>query len=74
MASFNRKVEAMSMAITLLQDLVTNETELEMEHWLIPAANPDVSIRRQEAIQRLMKIVNERILKTQTMNTILHNI
>ena len=64
----------MSMAITLLQDLVTNETELEMEHWLIPAANPDVSIRRQEAIQRLMKIVNERILKTHTMNTILHNI
>ena len=34
-STFNRKVESMSMAIHLLQEMITNERELEVEHWLV---------------------------------------
>ena len=64
----------MSMALHLLQEMITNESELEVEHWLIRPLNPDSAARRRDATQLLMQIVNERILKTQTMGQILSDL
>ena len=70
-----RKVESMAMALNLLQQMIANEQELECEHWLVPhLAAMSANERRQAAIQTLMSIINERILKTSTMSSIMHDL
>ena len=51
---FSKRVESMSMALHLLQEMISNESELEVEHWLIRPLNPDSAARRREATNLLM--------------------
>ena len=70
-----RKVESMAMAFHLLQQMIANEQELECEHWLIPhSTTMSANDRRQAAIQTLMSIINERILRTSTMSSIMSDL
>ena len=68
------KVEAMSKAIHLLQEMIASERELEVEHWLLPPMDPSAASRRQKSIKVLLTLVNERILKTKTMSSIISEI
>lgn len=61
------KIDAMSLAVHVLQELIEKEQELEAEHWLIPATIRDRFARKNDALSLLMKIVNTRILKTRAM-------
>ena len=62
--SSNSRVEAISMAIQLLQEMIASERELENEHWLLPPIELSAVIRRKKSIKVLVTLVNERILKT----------
>jgi len=44
----------MSMAIHLLQSMISSDNELEVEHWLIKPLNKNRSSRKDEAIALLM--------------------
>ena len=48
--SSKNRVEAMSMAIQLLQEMIACERELEIEHWLLPSIDPSAVIRRKKSI------------------------